>query len=93
MFIMNHYKRFILLLLLCVVALSSCGSDKVIPVFNGDNAFNYLIAQTEFGPRNPGSTGHQQGLEHLIRVQPELVGGFTTEIVHRLAAFVLVQAE
>jgi glutaminyl-peptide cyclotransferase len=36
-----------------------------VPEFNQDRAFDYLIAQTEFGPRNPGSPGHQQCLHYL----------------------------
>jgi hypothetical protein len=35
------------------------------PEFDGKTAFNYLTAQTDFGPRNPGSPGHQQCLTYL----------------------------
>jgi glutaminyl-peptide cyclotransferase len=39
--------------------------SATVPEFNQDRAFDYLIAQTEFGPRNPGSPGHQQCLQYL----------------------------
>lgn len=37
------------------------------PSFEGDRAFAYLQAQCDFGPRNPGSIGHQQCGDFLIR--------------------------
>jgi hypothetical protein len=33
--------------------------------FNGDNAFTYLKAQCEIGPRYPGSKGHKELLKYL----------------------------
>lgn len=36
-----------------------------IPVFDGKSAFNYLRAQTNFGPRAPGSTEHERCLRYL----------------------------
>lgn len=36
------------------------------PQFNKSIAFEYLIKQCEFGPRNPGSSGHQACLKYLI---------------------------
>ena len=38
---------------------------KQYPHFDGKSAFQYLLAQTQFGPRNPNSTGHQQCLNYL----------------------------
>lgn len=38
---------------------------KQYPQFDGAKAFSYLVAQTNFGPRNPNSTGHQQCLQYL----------------------------
>jgi glutaminyl-peptide cyclotransferase len=35
------------------------------PVFDGIKAYSYLKAQTDFGPRNPGSIGHEQCLHYL----------------------------
>jgi hypothetical protein len=37
------------------------------PVFSGDSAWNYLLAQCQIGPRNPGSTGHRQCRDFLQR--------------------------
>ncbi len=39
--------------------------EKQFPSFNGKNAFDYLLKQTNFGPRNPNSVGHQQCLQFL----------------------------
>jgi glutaminyl-peptide cyclotransferase len=36
------------------------------PEFSGNEAFSYLTAQTDFGPRNPGSLGHRECLEYLV---------------------------
>lgn len=33
--------------------------------FDGDKAYNYLLMQTDLGPRNPGSKGHKACLELL----------------------------
>lgn len=38
-----------------------------IPVFNSERAFNFLEQQCELGPRNPGSSGHQQGLQFILK--------------------------
>ena len=36
-----------------------------VPSFDEKIAFSYLTAQTDFGPRNPGSVGHQKCLDYL----------------------------
>jgi hypothetical protein len=36
-----------------------------IPRFDGTIAYEYLLAQTNFGPRNPNSVGHQKCLQYL----------------------------
>jgi len=75
----------------------------VIPVFNGDRAFDYLVSQTEFGPRNPGSTGHQQGLDYIVgelnkfapvngvKIQPfsfyDTIGDSTYTLTNIIASF------
>ncbi|MBI2427241.1 MAG: M28 family peptidase [Ignavibacteriales bacterium] len=38
---------------------------KQHPKFDGKKAFEYLTAQTNFGPRNPNSVGHRKCLEFL----------------------------
>ncbi len=73
--------RFIILNISLLLLLTGCSNDRpervespielkdqeeiYIPEFDKEQAFNYLIAQTEFGPRNPGSVGHQQCLQYL----------------------------
>jgi glutaminyl-peptide cyclotransferase len=38
-----------------------------VPAFNPTRAFDYLTKQTSFGPRNPGSAGHQRCLNYLTK--------------------------
>lgn len=52
-------KLSILLLLM-----TSCSTSQ-IPVFNNEQAYQYLIKQCEFGPRHPGAEGHKQCLSFL----------------------------
>jgi glutaminyl-peptide cyclotransferase len=37
-----------------------------VPDFSGKEAFSYLTAQTNFGPRNPNSVGHRNCLDYLV---------------------------
>jgi glutaminyl-peptide cyclotransferase len=46
-------------------ALTFLNKDVYVPDFNEENAFAYILKQVEFGPRNPGSAGHQQCLQFL----------------------------
>ncbi len=50
---------FLFLTLLC------CEKDR-IPRFDEKEAFRYLLEQCEFGPRNPGSPGHQRAKKYLL---------------------------
>ena len=36
-----------------------------LPAFNGNNAYAFTKAQVDFGPRNPGSTGHSITMTYL----------------------------
>jgi glutaminyl-peptide cyclotransferase len=36
-----------------------------VPAFDGERSYQYLLAQTDFGPRNPGSPGHAKCLDYL----------------------------
>ena len=54
--------------------------SAIIPRFDGQKAFEYLKRQTDFGPRNPGSKGHQQCLSFL---QSELAGFADTVFLQR----------
>jgi hypothetical protein len=49
---------------LCVLFLFGC--SNTIPEFSGEKAFEYLEAQCEFGPRNPGSEGHSQCKDYFV---------------------------
>ncbi len=45
----------------------SCGkTKKVIPSFDGRRAYDLLVKQCDFGPRNPGSEGHESAKEFLL---------------------------
>ncbi|HEX6982224.1 MAG TPA: M28 family peptidase [Balneolaceae bacterium] len=39
---------------------------RSVPDFNADSAYKFIQKQVEFGPRNPGSKGHQQTKEYLL---------------------------
>lgn len=62
-----------------------------VPFFEGKRAFEYLTAQTDFGPRVPGSAGHRNCLNYLqtemqkyadaVNVQPFIVTGYDKEIL------------
>ena len=61
------------------------------PVFDGKRAFGYLTAQTNFGPRNPGSPGHRNCLSYIqsemqsvadaVNPQPFTVTGYKKEVL------------
>ena len=42
------------------------GCQSNVPRFDEDHAFSYLVAQCDFGPRNPGSNGYYACLDYLI---------------------------
>jgi hypothetical protein len=44
----------------------STGCSKDLPQFDGERAYQYLVKQVDFGPRNPGSKGHGEALEYLV---------------------------
>lgn len=45
-----------------------------IPEFDGQNAYQYLTAQCNFGPRNPGSNGHSNCLAYLRNEMQKYAG-------------------
>ena len=47
------------------------GCTVSVPDFSGESAFHYLEKQCSFGPRNPGSSGHEQCEEYLIHTLSE----------------------
>src|SRR5687767_11390380 len=63
------------------VFLSSCGDPTVIndsdtvktvvvkkfvPDFNADSAYAFIKAQVDFGPRVPGTPGHEKCLNYIV---------------------------
>ena len=77
------HKLFLVLPLLAVLALASCGEngrsannkkDKapaqktvMIPDFNPDSAYAFTAAQTAFGPRVPGTSAHAACAQWIVR--------------------------
>jgi hypothetical protein len=49
-----------------ILILIQLGCQSNVPKFDEDRAFDYLIAQCDFGPRNPGSEGYYACLEFMI---------------------------
>jgi len=71
---MKHHIHLIIFLLA-----SSIGCQTRIPVFNGNSAFTHLVAQCDFGPRNPGSVGHQKALDYFLNVLAPLADTVSTQ--------------
>ena len=47
------------------------GCNSSVPEFSGESAFRFLEKQCSFGPRNPGSSGHEQCGEYMIHTLSE----------------------
>ena len=52
--------------LLLLGLLSFSRIEATPPEFDAEHAFQYLLRQCEFGPRNPGSNGHENTKKYLI---------------------------
>ncbi|HET6527855.1 MAG TPA: M28 family peptidase [Balneolaceae bacterium] len=48
---------------------------QAVPDFNADSAYAFIQKQVAFGPRNPGSKGHQQTKEYLLNKLRTYAGG------------------
>ena len=59
-------RKFTNMIILFCATLGSCQTK--VPDFNGDRAFNHLVAQCDFGPRNPGSEGHKKALKYFLDI-------------------------
>ena len=55
----------VILIAIFFVGCSSDSSEKKIPSFNQKMAFQHLLDQCSYGPRNPGSEGHQEFSKYL----------------------------
>jgi glutaminyl-peptide cyclotransferase len=75
-------------------------SSIVVPAFSGREAFRFLTAQTDLGPRDPGSKGHERCLAYLeqtlvrladtVRLQPFSHPGYdgtTLQLTNVIASF------
>ena len=47
------------IIILFLVGCSTDNIEKNIPKFDSNRAFQHLVDQCDFGPRNPGSNGHK----------------------------------
>jgi hypothetical protein len=54
-------------------------SIKQIPEFSGKNAYDYLVKQCDFGPRNPGSAGHRLCRDYLITTLQQFADKVSTQ--------------
>ena len=53
-------------ILIAIIVFGCSQQESVeVPRFSGVKAFQYLEKQCEFGPRNPGSTGHKEFANYL----------------------------
>lgn len=49
------------------------------PAFNDDRAWNYLLDQVNFGPRNPNSKGHEACLQYFYKFLSECTNSVTLQ--------------
>lgn len=71
---------------------TALSGPQSIPAFSGQRAFEVLLKQTSFGPRNPNSPGHRDCLDYLtatlraaadeVRLQNFTHTGYRAEILH-----------
>lgn len=57
--------RIYTVLLSIAILFSSCTGNTRKPEFSGERAFHYLVSQCDFGPRYPGSPGHEMAERYL----------------------------
>jgi len=72
----RRIRQVILLIVLTTVTCSGCscssdtptatGPQAAPPEFDAGRAFEFLTAQCDFGPRNPGSDAHEQCKQYLV---------------------------
>jgi len=62
---MSRARRAVLALALFILP-GGCASQSV-PSFDSKSAYDYLVKQCDFGPRDPGSAGHEACREYLER--------------------------
>ncbi|HLR25968.1 MAG TPA: hypothetical protein VK112_08855, partial [Fodinibius sp.] len=47
---------------------------REVPEFSADSAYGFVEKQLSFGPRNPGSEGHQETEEYLVKALRSYAG-------------------
>ena len=71
------------ILVLVLILFFSCNTEPRnpidIPNFDSNKAFTYLVKQCEFGPRNPGSSGHLEFSNYLEAFLSELEGNLIVQ--------------
>ncbi len=55
-------------------SLSFVDRDREVPSFSADSAYRFIEQQVAFGPRNPGSAGHQKTRDYLVQVLRDYAG-------------------
>ena len=49
-----------------VLSLAFLSCETLVPQFDSQSAFKHLIEQCDFGPRNPGSEGHENTKNYIF---------------------------
>jgi len=62
--ILNPRRNIFLYLFFLSILLCCCSSST--PKFDGERAFSHLMKQCQFGPRYPGSSGHENTRKYLL---------------------------
>ena len=71
----DKMKRILFLVLILFFSCNTKPRNSIdIPNFDSNKAFTYLVKQCEFGPRNPGSSGHLEFSNYLETFLSELEG-------------------
>ena len=55
------------IVILFLVGCSTNSVEKSVPEFDHNRAFQHLVDQCDFGPRNPGSEGYYACLDFMVK--------------------------
>ena len=76
----DKMKRILFLVLILFFSCNTEPRNSIdIPNFDSNKAFTYLVKQCEFGPRNPGSSGHLEFSNYLEAFLSELEGNLIVQ--------------
>ena len=76
----DKMKRILVLVLILFFSCNTEPRNSIdIPNFDSNKAFTYLVKQCEFGPRNPGSSGHLEFSNYLEAFLSELEGNLIVQ--------------